>query len=347
MSVSVLDAFDLLGISGVPHPIQPASLRNDQGFVYELSGLHPYVDLFSPDSFHLSDDGLLAIHNATGKVVENPVSRFQSNETIVQVVSDEAGIFYAEIRGSNPTNDTFFVREMVGSDNIFGEDTVGVPDPMLVAFTPEQVDTAKLNGFFHYGDAPPVHEDPLGLVPSGNPPDTPETAGVQEPATIPDANGVCSSFKVIKIAIIYDSEFCGKYGSTRNAENRILAIVSSASAHYERDLCLKLQLTDIFSPDASCGRVSGAFSNFNFDIPCGGGGSSLLSDFTRWGTSNRNRLKLDPHALVHLFTGRSPSTGTIGCAWTGVVSFITPDPLLPLTSTESSAGYSTPSELST
>jgi len=98
-----------------------------------------------------------------------------------------------------------------------------------------------------------------------------------------------------------------------------MAIVASASAIYERDLCLQLQLSNIYTPDDNCGGESNTFKNFSRNFLCRGS-AYMLDDFARWMTGKRDSASIDSDALVHLFTGSKPSDA-IGCAWTGVVSF--------------------------
>lgn len=102
-----------------------------------------------------------------------------------------------------------------------------------------------------------------------------------------------------------------------------MTIVSSASAIYERDLCIKLELTDIFSPDKSCGGTSATFNSFDFGNACDGL-TSLLGSFTMWTRTARNALRLDSDALIHYFTGvsRPTSNRVVGCAWLSVVSIV-------------------------
>lgn len=82
-------------------------------------------------------------------------------------------------------------------------------------------------------------------------------------------------------------------------------------------MCVQLQLTDIYAPDDTCGGESKTFKNFNRGSFCKGT-EYLLEDFSSWMFSKRNSAKIDPDALVHLFTGVKPSDA-IGCAWTGTV----------------------------
>lgn len=96
--------------------------------------------------------------------------------------------------------------------------------------------------------------------------------------------------------------------------------MSSASAIYERDLCIKLELTDIVSPDDTCGAVSRVFGDFDYENPCTGQ-SSMLGSFTEWSRTARASQGIDSNAVIHYFTGvpRPKTNRVVGCAYLGVV----------------------------
>ena len=123
---------------------------------------------------------------------------------------------------------------------------------------------------------------------------------------------VCDYYDVVKIGVVYDSEFCGDYGSKPEAENAIYDIVEKASSYYEDAMCVKLELTDVLSPDSHCGGKS-FFDSFNRDITCGTN-PSFLGNFKDY--INANDLGIDPNADVQMFSGYKVQ-GTVGCAYIG------------------------------
>ena len=127
----------------------------------------------------------------------------------------------------------------------------------------------------------------------------------------------CPYFRTIKVAIAYDGDFCGHYGTREAALNRIVAIVSSASAHYENDMCIKLKLTDMIALDTSCGGELDVSGSFHREKACANG-PSLLPDFADWMHLHRRELGVDDVTVVHLFTG-AKHTGAIGCAYQGTL----------------------------
>lgn len=310
---SGLDDLDLRAFAGT-QPVNEGVLESARGIKYPLSELSPFLDLFSPDSFEVSEDGTSVQHKQTNETFRIPVFRsVYDNNTVVMVVTDEAGaVSYAEIRDEDKQYDTFFVAgEFFSAANgTVGED--GIDDDVLLSFMAEDIDDDKLENFT-LGELPPPMEN-------GNSRFLQHEVGNfgHQAAERLGANG-CGTFRAVKLAVVFDSEFCGNFDSADEAVDRIMAIVASASAIYERDLCLQLQLSNIYSPDDSCGGESKTFKNFNRNVLCRGS-AFMLDDFGRWMTGKRDSANIDADALVHLFTGSKPSDA-IGCAWTGVVSF--------------------------
>lgn len=298
----VLDELDLVGFSGL-QSLQNDVLVDGQGNEFPLDRLAPYSDLFDPDSFDLSSDGTVVVHKISGKRIEIPIFRssYDDKSSMVQVLKDPSTghVSYAEVRGKTTHNDTFFVNtEAVAQTSNIGE-TFGPADTFLT-FTAADINGTKID--FDLGDAYPA---------------------MLENEKMEQGHGRrldhCDTYRVFRVAIVYDSPLCNVYGSVRATEQHVLAIVASASAMYERDMCVKMQLTDLWSPDSRCDGVQQTFSNFEYAIPCGGT-ASLLGDFTDWSRSQRDRRGIHSGSLMHFFTGIPRVTSTIGCAWTGTVS---------------------------
>ena len=129
----------------------------------------------------------------------------------------------------------------------------------------------------------------------------------------------CSTITLIKVAVVYDSEFCHEYGSHAAARERIRAIVAAASIHYERTLCIQLKLRGIRTPDKACHSIpSKTFSLMNRGNACTGK-DSLLYEFAAWmRNTGKPSLNLNSDWVFFFFTG-TPAQGSLGCAWQGTL----------------------------
>jgi hypothetical protein len=228
-------------------PVQVLSLGNGaealiqaNGSKFDLSLLEPYVELFSSEYFTPSDDKSEVVDDRTGTSI--PVSIFRASyedgsTLLVEKDGRDGRITYAEVRrprGEPQTADIFLVPET----------EVGSGSETLLAFTPEDIDVDLLNSKFSYGevlvaaDEEDSYDDRL-LRTEGR-----EKQQEQLVSTNYRRSGgsfstatwstICPRFQVVNIAIVFDSEFCAKYGSFSEARKRIMTIVASASFHYER-----------------------------------------------------------------------------------------------------------------
>lgn len=137
-----------------------------------------------------------------------------------------------------------------------------------------------------------------------------------EPTTVPRQNGKCSFFRVLRVGIVYDSDFCRKYGGHDAAEERILLIVAAASLIFESELCIKLRLADLFTPDNDCDAES-IFGQMSREKPCGSSSSrGFIHMFRDWIDEKRQLENLDQRTTYHAFTGYPPR-GVRGCAYRG------------------------------
>lgn len=312
-----LSELNLVGFTGA-QTVSANTLTDVQGIDYTLTTLMPYSEMFSPDSFEISEDGMSVIHKATNETIRIPVFRsvFNNNTVVQLVTSGDGNVSFAEIRGKNSSHDTFFIQEGFASVLLVQEDGSNVsPSDSLLSFTAADVDNEQLAKSFTLGDSPPAAGNRILRG----------TSHDYESETLPShrerrdaVSTACSSFKVVKIAAVYDSDLCGVHGSASATRSKIIAVVASASMSYERDMCVRLQLTDVYTPDSACGGRSKSFAGFDKSNICGGGG--LIYDFANWMAPKRNSLGFDKNALVHLFTGMPKLSSTIGCAFTGGVS---------------------------
>jgi hypothetical protein len=326
-----LESLDLINYSGL-QSAKSGRLTSDSGGVYNLTDLQPYTAVFAEDSFVIAGDRRTATHIRTNDTID--ISTFRStysDGSVVQASVDENGkVTYAEIREGSDSLDTFFIGSGTQSAlAIIGDEFSD--DELLLAFNSSSIDGEKLSKEVDLGDAPPISGDERFLR---------DFSTLEQSQHLHRRNqaGNCQSLRVIRVAIVYDTELCGLFGGKRQTVSsnlavpgglthhcllqvqRLLSIVSSASAIYERDLCIKLELTDVVSPDDTCGAVSRVFGDFDFENPCTGQ-LSMLASFTAWSRTARSSQGIDPNALIHYFTGvpRPRTNRVVGCAHLGVV----------------------------
>ena len=96
-----------------------------------------------------------------------------------------------------------------------------------------------------------------------------------------------------------------------------MMIVAAASLFYENDMCVRIRLVDIYTPDSNCGATS-AFAYMPRDKACGSGATSetFIRYFADWMNKNRNTIGFNQEAVHHAFTGYPPAY-TLGCGYFG------------------------------
>jgi Metallo-peptidase family M12 len=328
-----LDTLDLVGFAGIQSWSQTGTLMDSvRKIPYALDNLLPYTDIFASESYRFSNDGLRVTHIRSEETFDIPIYRsIYEDGTIVQIATTDRGnVSFAEIRVPDPKlyNDTFFLPSELITDAIVEDDSNDLDKEILISFTSKDLDSSKLANTFDLDDMElPNTNDSIGGDQrrhlSTNRPVIRSRSTATTIVTTDNniASSVCDQYQIVKVAILYDSDLCSTYGSMSATRNRIITIVASASVLYEREMCVKLQLTDVYTPDTTCTRRSAtSFTKpFQTDSACRGD-RNLLEDFTNWMIPRRNQLGIDRSALIHLFTGADKVTSTIGCAWTGAVS---------------------------
>ena len=317
-----LETLDLVGYSSIQawtngdNEDTPKVLVNGND-EYSLVDLLPYKELFDPNNFYI--DGSVITNIRSNETFQIPIFRSISTEgNIIQFATNEMGnISFAEIRVPDPSieDDIFYIPSDVLRGDI-GEDATtsdGNRKDVLISFTSRDLDDSKFGAMFDLDEAD------LPNIPNRR---NRHVRRILEeiPTSVATA---CREFRIVKVAIVYDASLCSAYGSMAATRNRIITIVASASLYYERELCTKLQLADIYTPDTSCSSSSAASftKQFNTASACRGD-SNLLSDFSDWIRQRRNAIGIDNNAIVHLLTGADKVTSTIGCAFTSSVRYI-------------------------
>eukprot|EP00980_Cylindrotheca_fusiformis_P010714 scaffold2401_cov111-Cylindrotheca_fusiformis.AAC.6 len=125
-----------------------------------------------------------------------------------------------------------------------------------------------------------------------------------------DLQEYCASYKVIEVAIAYDSTFCSTVagGSSSQARERIEQIVARTSLLYE-PICVRVRLSHLegyctaaLDPYVQVVR----YNNIGCGITFG-----ALQAFRNYWNMHRQNIRRD---AAHLFFGRNLPGGAIGCA---------------------------------
>lgn len=122
----------------------------------------------------------------------------------------------------------------------------------------------------------------------------------------------CSTFRVIELAVAYDSTFCADVGGTASLANAAVErIVSATSQIYQQTgLCLKVKITAI---DGFCNpSVDPYAAIIPFSV------SGIATEFMRFVTNDPVRSSI-PRDAFHLFYGGKPGFGAIGFAYLDVL----------------------------
>lgn len=290
MELPSIASFSIKGL-GKFQDISGGYLEDFAGEKFDLAKLVPFDALFSPDAV-LTDEGR-SIFRAS----------YHDGATTLIAEMDKSGtIIHAELFMSSPASTLYFVK------------TQECNQDELYVFAESQINDTDFEGlsFGDEGTSLDRMDDSTHMVAAAE-------SMTQHTFVAGDSSSLdCRMFKVVKVGIVYDAEFCAKYGGKVEAESRIMLIVAAASLLFEHDMCVKLQLVGIHTPDASCSAPSTTFSSMPRDKACGSGATSetFIRYFADWMNENRPRTQLDTDAVVHAFTG-TPPRGTLGCAYIG------------------------------
>lgn len=122
----------------------------------------------------------------------------------------------------------------------------------------------------------------------------------------------CSEYRVIEVAIAYDSTFCRDAGGTEElANSAVQRVVSSASQIYQQPgLCLKVKVAAI---DGFCNFQNDLYSSIvNLSV------SSMAREFRRIITNDPVRRAI-PRDTFHFFYGSNSGFGSVGYAYLDVL----------------------------
>lgn len=121
---------------------------------------------------------------------------------------------------------------------------------------------------------------------------------------------VCTSYKVIEVAIVYESTFCSNVagGSSSQARSIVEATVARSSLMYE-SICVRVKISHL---EGFCDPTQDPYRDGvnTGDVGCSGG-FGLLQFFGNYWNQNRGNIRRDS---AHIFYGPSFGGGVIGCA---------------------------------
>jgi hypothetical protein len=122
----------------------------------------------------------------------------------------------------------------------------------------------------------------------------------------------CSSFRVIEVAIAYESSYCSYMGGASNSNTAVQQIVARASTLYQNNFCSKIEISHL---EGFCNSGSDPYRAGVLLNNSGCGSTGLLDFFASFWSSNRESISRDS---AHLFSGTglecSNNSCVIGCA---------------------------------
>lgn len=290
-------------------PLQEISSSNTflaDGRMYSLDGLSP-VNIFTTDATY-SEDG-----EATPLPKAHTFMKREGDTTMLVTQGDGKG----EMR----------TIELVHSDGsvTFMEE---VTDGMVATVLPSARDRDMLNKFVmahlevdddDESDGGSPHNDKDGGKSGSDEPWTRKLLDGKSPIESKEGNNRvlqsgCSEFRILEVAIAYESSFCSEMGGSANANAAVQQIVSRASTLYQANFCTKIVISHMegFCTASSDPYREGVMLN---NSGCNGGG--LLGFFANFWNRNKGAIRRD---AAHLFSGTglecTRGSCVIGCATT-------------------------------
>ena len=290
------------------------------GHLYDLSVAKPYPQLFANTHFQYQDEDDEVVCLATGQKIKVRVMKgtYDDGSKILVAKDVDSTIIYVQINPSSNLPVLYFLQQ---------------DDGKLLTFSGDDIDYSKM-GILRDEvlQVPPANEPWVGITKkntrpilsslSGRRPNrrrrhieppNESTGSQRDLQTFVYERGdgdseECQIFKVINVAIAYDTEFCQLHRSSSEAADiAIQIIVATGSVFYENDLCVRIALTGIFGD--TCTGDNGIYAPFTKNS-CGGD-PGYLREFSAFMAQTRLSLGIDQSSLVHMFSGsQAPGFGT-------------------------------------
>jgi len=184
-----------------------------------------------------------------------------------------------------------------------------VGDNEFAAIQSNSIDYETLSENFHYGDM----EDKPAL-------NLRHLVSLDESAS-GKTKVACESFKVIELAVAYESSFCSKNWESKDvSDQKVIQVVVGVSIKYQQtDLCTKVKIVYM---EGYCDSAKDPYKEFVDLNKSGCGNSGLLQGFQNYWNANRKEVKRDD---AQLFSGSKIEcsedgwTCIIGCAYNGAL----------------------------
>lgn len=251
---------------------------------YSLDGATPFSVI-----------GAGATYAFEGRDLPFPESRFfskQNGEETLLFSRDEDN----SIRGVYVYSDT-------GDLNL---EFTRVDENQFVPIASDSVDFESLNKRFSYGNEEHSDDFSRNLENVSSPYES-ESRGTQR---------ACSSFKVIELAVAYESSFCAKNGGNEaSARAKVESIVAGVSLKYQQTgLCTKVEIVYM---EGYCNKSSDPYTTMVALNKSGCGNDGLLNRFQDYWNADKTAIVRDD---AQLFTGTglecfSNGACVIGCAY--------------------------------
>lgn len=129
------------------------------------------------------------------------------------------------------------------------------------------------------------------------------------------AEVACSSYRVVELAVAYESSFCKHYGGEEGANQRVNWIIAGVNNLYKKHACIKVRLSHL---EGHCDSNIDPYKQYVDMYRSGCGNEGLVDGVREYWNENRRHIHRD---VMHLFSGtKLESDGkTVGCAYTGTI----------------------------
>jgi len=122
------------------------------------------------------------------------------------------------------------------------------------------------------------------------------------------SQGACTIYKVIELAVAWESSFCSRNGSKKNADQKAIQIVAGVSAKYQQTgLCTKIKISHM---EGYCKPSTDPYKQYVDLNNSGCGNTGLLQGFRDYWNDNRSSIHRDD---AQLFSGTGLECSDKGC----------------------------------
>eukprot|EP00588_Corethron_pennatum_P026811 CAMPEP_0194319288 /NCGR_PEP_ID=MMETSP0171-20130528/15752_1 /TAXON_ID=218684 /ORGANISM="Corethron pennatum, Strain L29A3" /LENGTH=590 /DNA_ID=CAMNT_0039076451 /DNA_START=184 /DNA_END=1956 /DNA_ORIENTATION=+ len=279
----IIDKYDLKRNSQLK--IQTINIAN----TIEISGISHSLDHAVPYPIFTTE----ATHMFDGKYQALPKSRLLYKE-----IGDEVVLIS---KAKDGTTDGVSIYSETGELRLKYEK---VDKNQFVPISSASVDYESMNKKFRYGEHDPGRNSFRDKI------------SPHESAS--GKNFVaCTTFRVIELAVVYESSFCSAYGSKDASEQMVIEVVAGVSLKYQQEgLCIKVKISHM---EGYCTPGTDPYKEFVDLNQSGCGTTGLLQGFQDYWNAERSTIHRDD---AQLFSGTGlecfeNGLCVIGCAALG------------------------------